>query len=58
MDTPGDPQLGYRISTEPRFWSMLTCEAEWRQATSIVVMRAKAARTREVSMEVKDMVRN
>lgn len=58
MNAPGDPRLGYRLNTEiRRQWIPLTCDAEWKAAISIVAQRALSARTRAVSMQVKDMVR-
>ena len=57
MDTPGNPCIGYRISTESRRWMLLTSETEWKDTTKLLVKRVLAARMWAVSMEVKDMVR-
>jgi hypothetical protein len=35
---------------------MLTSETEWRKAAELLVKRAEAARSKAVSMQIKDMV--
>jgi hypothetical protein len=57
MDTPGEPRLGYQISTESHQWVLLTSETEWKEAAKLLAKRAAVAWSREVSMEIKDMVR-
>ncbi|KAF8259461.1 hypothetical protein EI94DRAFT_1707096 [Lactarius quietus] len=58
FDTPGEPRLGYRISTKAHCWVELTCEADWKKATVLLSKRASVARTRVVAMEIRDMVSN
>jgi hypothetical protein len=58
MDTPGDPHLAYQISTESRHqWVQLSSATDWKTAAALLAKRALAAQSREVSMNVKDMVR-
>jgi hypothetical protein len=51
-------RLVFRLNVGTRTWSALTCEADWISALARVRERAATARTRAVSMEVKNLVSN
>lgn len=50
-----DVRIGYRISGDARAMSYLACEYDWNMALTRVRERAVAARTRAVSMELRNM---
>lgn len=51
-------RLQYWINSGPHGWMDLACEVDWKAAVDAVAEKAPAARTRAVSMEVKDVVSN
>ncbi|KAH9165742.1 hypothetical protein EDB89DRAFT_1911169 [Lactarius sanguifluus] len=50
-----DVRLGYRVSGDNRGWISLTCPSDWKVAIANVREKALAARTRAVTMEIKDV---
>ncbi|KAH9038062.1 hypothetical protein EDB85DRAFT_1888122 [Lactarius pseudohatsudake] len=50
-----DVRLGYRISGGNRTWVPLTCPSDWKGAVAIVREKVLVARTRAVSMEIRDV---
>ncbi|KAH9159797.1 hypothetical protein EDB89DRAFT_2083020 [Lactarius sanguifluus] len=50
-----DVCLGYRVSGDNRGWISLTCPSDWKVAVANVREKALAARTRAVTMEIKDV---
>jgi hypothetical protein len=57
FDRPCDQvRLGYRISGDARAMSYLTNEIKWTAVLVCVKEKAVTARTRAVSMELKNMV--
>jgi hypothetical protein len=53
-----DVRLNYRLNVDTRAWSDLTCKVDFTKAMVRVGDKALVARTREVSMEVKNVVSN
>lgn len=51
-----DVRLVFRLNVDSRAWSDLSCEADLTTALTRVSEKALVARTREVSMEVKNVV--
>jgi hypothetical protein len=49
-------RLGYCVSGGARTMSDLTCESHWDMALVHIRERIQAARTRAVTMEIKDLV--
>jgi hypothetical protein len=49
---------GYRISSESRHWVMLVCSTDWSIAIDRMREKIQVARTRAVSMELKNTVSN
>lgn len=49
-------RLGYRIVGEARAWSYLSCEYEWDMVLHRVREKILAARTRAVTVELRNMV--
>ncbi len=56
--TCGEVQVGFQISGEPSTMSYLESEDDWDDAVTRLVERMRAAWTRPVSMEIKNMVRH
>jgi hypothetical protein len=57
FDRPRDKvHLGFCISGDARVMSDLACESDWDRALARVKEKILAARTRAVTMEIKDMV--
>jgi hypothetical protein len=50
--------LVYRLNVDARSWSNLSCEADMKSALTRVGEKAMVARTREVSMDIKNVVSN
>ncbi|KAI9447828.1 hypothetical protein H4582DRAFT_2068416 [Lactarius indigo] len=50
-----DVRLGYRVSGGNRTWVSLTCPSDWKVAVATVQEKALVARTRTVTMEIKDV---
>jgi hypothetical protein len=53
-----DVRLNFRLNVEARAWCDLSCEADLTAAMTRVGDKALVARTREVSMDVKNVVSN
>jgi hypothetical protein len=53
-----DVILGYRISTESRYWVVLVCEMDWFILIDRMREKILTARTRAVTMELKNTVSN
>ena len=53
---PSDIRLGIRISGETGGMTCVTCELEWDQCLTLLRERILAARTRAVSIEIKNLV--
>ena len=49
-------RLNFRLNVDTRAWSDLSCEADFVDAMIRVAGKCLVARTREVTMEVKNMV--
>jgi hypothetical protein len=57
FDGPRDEiQLGYRINGDARTMTTLTCDNHWKAALKRLAEKADNARTRAVTMEIKNMV--
>ncbi len=57
FDKPcGEVRIMFRISGEGGAWTDLTSESDWERAVDQLVGKVWSARTRPVSMEVKDEV--
>jgi hypothetical protein len=53
---PTDVILGYRISTESRYWVILVCEMDWSILIDRMREKIQTVRTRAVTMELKNTV--
>jgi hypothetical protein len=57
FDVPrAEVSLGYRLNGDTRMMSYLSCESEWNAALARLKEKVLAARTRAVTMELKNMV--
>ena len=53
-----DVRLNFRLNVDSRSWSNLSCEADFMEAMTSVRDKCPMRRTRELVMEVKNMVSN